>query len=72
MDLNKGFPTLSAYCGEEKNICKFFFNSARIRALKCPLDGIGEGGDFLIFFRGVCGADCLWGIYSISGIKCFL
>ena len=49
----------------------FSFNSARVCALGWPL--LGFGGDFSkMFLRGVCEANHLLGIYSISGLKYFL
>ena len=69
MDLNKGVPTLFAYC--EKLIWKFFF---KFKQGTCPWMAFAWNffGIFLIFFRGVCGANHLTGIYSISGLKYFL
>ena len=55
-DLNKGVPTLFAYC--EKLIWKFFFKFYQDRALGWPLHGFFFR-IFLIFLRGVCGADHL-------------
>ena len=56
MDLNKGVPTLFAY--GEKLIWKFFFN---FKQGTCPWMAFAWNffGIFLIFFRGVCGANHL-------------
>ena len=69
MDLNKGVPTLFAYC--EKTDLEIFLY---IQAGYVPLDGLCLDffRDFYDFFRGVCGANHLKGIYSISGLKYFL
>ena len=62
MDLNKGVPTLFAYC--ENLIWKFFFKfnqgTSPWMASAWTFFGI-----FLIFLRGVCGANQSLGIYSI-------
>ena len=69
MDLNKGVPTLFAYC--EKLIWKIFlkFNQGT-----CPWMAFAWifFGIFFFFFKGVFGANHLQGIYSISGLKYFL
>ena len=56
MDLNKGVPTLFAYC--EKLIWKIFF---KFKQGTCPWMAFAWNffGIFLIFFRGVCGANHL-------------
>ena len=46
-------------------------NSARVRALKMAF-AWNFFRIFLIFLGGVCGANHLYGIYSISGLKYFL
>ena len=48
MDLNKGVPTLFAYC--EELTWNFYFNSTRVRAHRWPLLGIFSG--FFWFFWG--------------------
>ena len=56
MDLNKGVPTLFAYC--EKLIWKIFF---KFKQGTCPWMAFAWNffRIFLIFFRGVCGANHL-------------
>ena len=70
-DLNKGVPTLFAYC--EKLNWNFFF---KFNQGTCPWMAFAWNffffWIFLIFLRGVCGANHLQGIYSVSGLKYFL
>ena len=63
MDLNKGVPTLFAYC--EKLIWKMFF---KFKQGTCPWMAFAWNffGIFLIFFRGVCGANYLSLFLSLS------
>ena len=69
MDLNKGVPTLFAYC--EKLIWKIFF---KFNQVTCPWMDFAWNflRIFLIFLRGVFGANHLQGIYSVSGLRYFL
>ena len=47
----------------------FSLNSARVCVLDWPLLAFFFLGIFLILFRGVCGSNHLYGLYSISGLK---
>ena len=71
MDLNKGVPTLFAYC--EKLIWKIFFT---FKQGTYPWMAFAWNffRDFYDFFRGVCGANHIWEyiVFRGSNISCSL
>ena len=72
INLNKGVPTLFAYC--EKLIWENFFEFNQGTCPWMAFAWIFFGIFLMIFMRGVCWANYLKGIYSISGsnISCSL
>ena len=70
MDLNKGVPTLFAYC--EKLIWKFFFKFNEGMCPRLVFAWIFFRIFLIFFFRGVCGANHLYIVFRGSNISCSL